>query len=216
MQNVTNTINRSMLSTRHNSNFDDNDEVNFNNITNEINASEIIEWKKDIETSLEKISERVALNDCSAYLNLIEKKVNEIEEDLYDIKKLTKEFPDINDTIKKNSEKCDKCEILCDEFINQISDLKSTNLNWQTQYNQINSDLTDKIFSHEFYIDQLQKFEKNITKKFEGLNSEIKKKENNDSEINEKSFVQKFSKIEEVKTIFNIFNLKKIIFQIIV
>jgi len=172
---------------------------------NEVSAQEILEWKTDIESSLEKISERVASNDCSAYLNLIEKKVNDLEEEFDEMKKLTRDFSEIQESIGKNSEKCDKCEILVDEFIIQMNDIKNNNLNWQTEYAKQNSDLTDKILSHDFYIDQLQKFEKSITKKHENLSSEMKKKEqNNISELIDKNFIAKVAKIDDVLIEFSI------------
>lgn len=204
MQNVTNSINRSMISTSPNTNnFDDQDENGFfgsnQSKSQEINAQEILEWKTDIETSLEKISERVALNDCTNYLNFIEKKVNELESELEEMKKLTRDFAQIQDSMRKNTEKSDKCEIIVDEFIIQLSELKNSNIAWQTEYAKQNSDLTDKIMSHEFYIDQLQKFEKSITKKHESLNNEFKKREqNNPADLIDKSMLAKISKIDDV------------------
>jgi hypothetical protein len=205
MQNVTNTINRSRRSTSPNThNFDDQDENNFFSNSNqtknsEINAQEILEWKTDIETSLEKISERVALNDCTNYLNFIEKKVNDLESEFEEMKKLTRGFSEIQDSVRKNSEKCDKCEILVDEFIIQLCELKNCNIAWQTEYAKQNSDLTDKIMSHEFYIDQLQKFEKSISKKHESLNNEFKKKEqNHPTDLIDKNMIAKISKIDDV------------------
>ncbi len=150
--------------------------------------------------SLEKISERVALNDCSSYLNLIEKKVNELEDGFDEMKKLTRFFCNIQDSISKYSEKCDKCEILVDEFIIQMNEIKSNNINWQSEYAKQNSNLTDKILSHEFYIDQLQKFEKSITKKYEFLINDIKKKDsNNQGDSLDKNIILKLTKIDEVK-----------------
>jgi len=206
MQNVTNAINRSMMSTSPNTNnffFEDQEENVFFNTNQskpaEINAQEILEWKTDIEASLEKISERVALNDCTNYLNFIEKKVNELETEFEEMKKLTRDFSEIQDSIRKNTEKCDKCEIFVDEFIIQLSELKKSNIAWQIEYAKQNSDLTDKIMSHEFYIDQLQKFEKSITKKHESLINEFKKKEqNNHADIIDKNIIAKIAKIDDV------------------
>lgn len=115
------------------------------------------------------------------------------------MKKLTRDFSEIQDSIRKNSEKCDKCEILVDEFIIQLSELKNCNIAWQSEYAKQNSDLTDKIMSHEFYIDQLQKFEKSITKKYESVSNEIKKKEqNNPQDLFDKSMIAKIAKIDDV------------------
>ena len=192
-----------MSTSPNTNNFEDPDENGFFNSNQsknaEINSQEILEWKTDIETSLEKISERVAINDCTNYLNFIEKKVNELETEFDEMKKLTRDFSEIQDSIRRNTEKCDKCEILVDEFIIQLSELKNSNIAWQREYAKQNSDLTDKIMSHEFYIDQLQKFEKSITKKYESMNIEFKKKEqNNPADLFDKNMLVKISKIDDV------------------
>lgn len=163
---------------------------------NNLNSTEIIEWKNDIEFSLEKISERVVNLDFSAYLNLMETKLNDLEEEFDGIKKKAKEVIDLVEIVNKNEDKCQKSEILCDEMVNQINEFKSDSIKWQRDMTKSNSELTDKVMSHEFYIDQLQKFEKSITKKYDILTSDLKKIENNSKEEN--GINNRISKVEEV------------------
>jgi hypothetical protein len=162
----------------------------------EFNMAEIQEWKNDIEFSLEKISERVVNLDFSNYLNLIETKINDLEEEFDLIKKKAKEVNDLTDTVNKNNDKCEKSEILCDEMINQINEFKLDNIKWQKDMTKSNTELTDKILSHEFYIDQLQKFEKSISKKLEIFTNDLKRIENNFKEDN--VFIERLIKVEEV------------------
>ena len=155
-----------------------------------------MEWRHDIETSLEKISERVVNLDFSAYLHLMESKLNDLEEDFSEIRKKAKEVKELDDLVGKISEKSEKCEIICDEMVNQISEFKSDGIKWQKDMTKSNSELTDKIMSHEFYIDQLQKFEKSITKKFDIFCGDLRKMEVFQKEEN---FVkEKIGRIEEV------------------
>ena len=158
------------------------------------------EWKNDIEFSLEKISERVVSLDFSAYLNLLEQKLNELDEEFNEIQKKAKEINDLNEIVNKNNDICEKSEILCDEMINQINEFKSDSIKWQQEMTKSNSEVTDKVMSHEFYIDQLQKFEKSITKKYDILTSDLKKIEINSKEDN--VINDKLIKVDEVFFIF--------------
>ena len=126
----------------------------------------------------------------------MESKLNELEEEFDEIKKKAKEVVDLEETVNKNNDKCEKSEILCDEMINQINEFKSDSIKWQKEMTKSNSELTDKVMSHEFYIDQLQKFEKSITKKYDILTSDLKKIENNSKEDN--AVNNRILKVEEV------------------
>ena len=169
--------------------------TNHNSIP-EFNMAEIQEWKNDIEFSLEKISERVVNLDFSNYLNLIETKLNDIDEEFDLIKKKAKEVNDLTETVNTNNDRCEKSEILCDEMINQINEFKFDSIKWQKDMTKSNTELTDKVISHEFYIDQLQKFEKSITKKLDILINDLKKNENNSKEDN--VITERLIKLEEV------------------
>lgn len=198
IQNDTNQI-RNTISSQEEKGKIYNSQLNNNTMNSsmpELNSQEILEWKNDIEFSLEKISERVVNLDFSAYLNLMETKVNDLEEEFDEIKKKAKEVVDLAESVNKNNDKCQKSEILCDEMINQINEFKTDSIKWQRDMTKSNSELTDKVMSHEFYIDQLQKFEKSITKKYDIIFSDLKKIESNAKEENTVS--HRFMKIEDV------------------
>ena len=82
-------------------------------------------------------------------------------------------------------------------MINQINEFKSDSTKWQKDLTKSNSELTDKVMSHEFYIDQLQKFEKSITKKYDMLSNDLMKKDYNSKEDN--ALISRVLKMEEVK-----------------
>lgn len=184
--------------TRYNTITEDQDDGYFNPSINKIDF-DLIEWKKDVELSLEKIMERVSMGDNSEYLNLLEKKINEFDDELDNVKNLPDKIGEILADIKNNNNKTDRCDILLENVVGQFSELKNINFNYQAECSKNFNELSDKIVSHESSFDQLYKFEKNFTKKFELLNLEIKKKENSFFETAEKNFTNKLLKFEEVK-----------------
>lgn len=197
--------------TMYNTITEDQDDGSFNPSINRIDF-DLIEWKKDIELSLEKIMERVSMGDCSEYLNLLEKKINEFDDELDNIKNLPDKIEEILADIKNNNNKTDRCDILLENVIGQFSEIKNINFNYQAECSKNFNELSDKIVSHEASFDQFYKFEKNFTKKFDLLNLEIKKKENSFIEIAEKNFMNKFLKFEEVKFLKKFFLFIKFLF----
>jgi hypothetical protein len=198
------------ISTLNNTLYDE-DESGFKNISefkiNEIH-SDLNEWKKDIEKSIEKISEKVASYNSNVLINILERRINDMNNDISKIKKIVEENLDNSTILKKNYDKFDKSERLVNDLSSQIASIKNSNLQYQSEMLKNFNDVKEKILSHEVICEQFDKFERNTNKKIEILNYEYNKinnslKEKDEDKIN---IFEKISDIEE-KTISDIIKL---------
>jgi hypothetical protein len=140
---------------------------------------EIFEWRKDIELSIEKISEKVAYSNSNVLVNLIEKRVDDMQQEFGKLKKETEEKLDQANLLKKSFDKYEKSEKIINELINQISNVKTSNIKWQSDFLKNMNDFNEKFMNAEIQIDQLDKQDKVIHKKMDALQIDLKRKETN-------------------------------------
>lgn len=160
---------------------------------------EINEWKKDIELSIEKISEKVAFNNSNVSVNMVEKKMIDLFSEFGKFKKEIEENLDQAQILNKNFEKYEKSEKLINELISQISNVKTSNIKWQSDFLKNMNDFNEKFMNTEIQIDQLDKQDKVIHKKLDSMNIDLKRKETNILESFESSNQIFEEKLEEVK-----------------
>lgn len=133
------------------------------------------EWKKDVEISIEQISEKVAQTNT----NNIEKKINEVIRDFLKFKTETEEnFEQLN-SLNKNLEKFEKSEKLINELLGQISNVKTSNIKWQSDFMKNMNEYDEKLMNTEILIDQLDKQDKILHKKLDSMQIDLKRKESN-------------------------------------
>jgi hypothetical protein len=178
-----------------------------NNNLNEILSGEFNEWKKDIEKSLEKISERVALNSSTVLINLLEKRVNDMNSDLNKVKKTNEESLEKLNQIVTSSEKLEKMEKLIKDL---VATMKTNKINTEKIQGEIYKTLNEfggrisEIENHSF--SELEKF---LTEKLNKIEVDSKtkiveiKKENftlNESinKILKSNVDEKIIKLEEI------------------
>ncbi len=159
---------------------------------------EINEWRKDIELSIEKISEKVAFNNTNVIVNSIEKRMNDIINEFVKFKKEIEENLDQAQILNKNFEKYEKSEKLINELISQISNVKTSNIKWQSDFLKNMNDFNEKFMNAEIQIDQLDKQDKIIHKKLDSMNIDLKRKETNILESFESNNQIYDKKLEEV------------------
>lgn len=140
---------------------------------NEMIFLEFNEWKKDIEKSIEKISERVANNNTGVLTTLLEKRVNDVTSEMSKLKKTFEDNYDNTSIIRKNLEKFDKTEKLITELLSQITNMKTSNTKYQVDFLKNLNEFDDKLSSQDVLLDRYEKFEKNANKKIDNLNTEI-------------------------------------------
>lgn len=138
------------------------------------NNVDFTEWKRDIEKSIEKISERVAGSNSNVLVSLLEKRVNDMNNELAKLKKNFDENVDSTNIIKKNVEKFDRTEKLIGELLTQISTMKSNATKWNSDFLKSLNDFDAKIASQENIIEQFEKFEKITNKRIDQINNEYK------------------------------------------
>ncbi len=135
--------------------------------------NDILEWKKDIEKSLETVSDKVASNTTYLLIEL-EKSITECN---CDHLKLKKNFEDNLDNIliyKKNLEKIDKTEKLITNILQGMSDMKNSNVKWQADFLKNLNDFNEKMIVQESTLEELENFENNVNKKFNIISSDLK------------------------------------------
>ncbi len=186
--------------------------ANFNNTTRYSNAEssaskenyfvkekeEIMEWKKDIELSIEKISEKVAFNNSNVLVNLLEKRVDDIQQEFGKLRREIEENLDQANLLRKNFEKYEKSEKIINELITQISSVKTSNIKWQSDFLKNMNEYSEKLMGVEIQIDQLDKQDKVIHKKMDAMQIDLKRKETNIMENFESSnqmFENKFAEV---------------------
>jgi hypothetical protein len=101
--------------------------------------------------------------------------------------------------VKKNSEKFEKNEKIVQEVLTQVSAIKNTNMQYQTDFMKILNEINEKIISQELMLEQLEVFEVNANKCFENLNFEFNKMNNSLKLLNEKknNFNDRLNNIED-------------------
>lgn len=166
------------------------------------------EWKKDVEISLEKISDKIASNNSSGNSNF-DKKLNEFIRDFSKFKTETEENIDQVNNMNKNFEKYEKSEKLINELLSQISNLKTSNIKWQSDFLKNMNEYNEKLMNTEILMDQLDKQDKIIHKKLDSMHIDLKRKESNLLENMEVSNGELNLKLSEVINFFYILVLEK-------
>lgn len=190
---------------------------NFNNTTRYSNAEssaskenyfikekeEIMEWKKDIELSIEKISEKVAfLNNTNILACELEKRFDDFQKDFIKLTKEIEENLDQAKFLKKSFEKYEKSEKLINELITQISNVKTSNIKWQSDFLKNMNEINEKFMNFEIQLDQLDKQDKVIHKKWDAIQIDLKRKEINITESFDNTNRIFEDRLGEVRTLF--------------
>lgn len=136
-----------------------------------LNSNEFIDWKRDIEKSLETVSDKVASNTTYLLIEL-EKSLTDINNEHNKLKKNFEDF--VDNSSKKNSEKIEKTEKLITNIVQGMTEMKNSNVKWQADFLKNLNDFNEKMIVQESTLEELENFEKNVNKKFEFFNSEIK------------------------------------------
>jgi len=153
---------------------------------------------------LEKISDKIAANsNNNNYTANIEKKINEVIRDFLKFKTETEENIDQVNNMNKNFEKYEKSEKLINELLSQISNVKTSNIKWQSDFLKNMNDYDEKLMNSEILIDQLDKQDKIIHKKMDSMQVDLKRKETN---ILENFEVENNLFKEKLQEVFNFFN----------
>lgn len=140
---------------------------------NELN--EFNDWKKDIEKSIEKISERVASNNSNVLVNLLEKRINDINSEANKLRKSFEDTVDNTSIIKKNIDKFERSERLISQLLNQISEMKNTSLKWQSDFLKNINDVNEKVSQQQILIEQFENYENIISKKVDQVSTSMNK-----------------------------------------
>ncbi len=137
-----------------------------------------MEWKKDIEKSIETISEKVAANSSSVLVNLLEKRVNDMNNEFSKLKRSFEDTVENTSVIRRNIDKFDKTEKLISGLLGQMSEMRNSNIKWQADFLKNLNDFNEKIMLQESTLEDFEKFEKNVRKRIDNFNSEIKAVQN--------------------------------------
>ena len=137
------------------------------------------DWKKDIENSIEKLSERITKEKNEKLINNLEKKLDEQNFDILNMKNIFVNLENKNENFEKKFDKFSNLQKLISELINQINNMKNHNNSWQANFLKNMNDFNEKIMNQEILLDQLDKFEKLTNKKIEIICHELKKIPNN-------------------------------------
>jgi hypothetical protein len=81
--------------------------------------------------------------------------------------------------MNKNFEKYEKSEKLINELLSQISNVKTSNIKWQSDFLKNMNSYDEKLMNNEILIDQLDKQDKIIHKKLDSMHIDLKRKETN-------------------------------------
>jgi hypothetical protein len=133
------------------------------------------EWRKEIEKSIERISEKVASNNSNILVSVLEKRVNEINNDNAKLKKSFAEYLENSNLSKKNFEKFEKSEKVLQELILQVSAVKNSNYQYQTDILKNINEVNEKLISQQLMWEQFENFETKTNNFIEIFNSEVNK-----------------------------------------
>lgn len=142
---------------------------------NSQNSFELEDWKKDIEKNIEKINEKIKLENNENIITSIDSKLDRNNLELENIKSFIDEFQKKCIDLDRKFEKFTKFEKLISELINQINNLRKNNTSWQADFLKNMNEFNQKIMNQEILLDQLDIFEKNTNKKIDTICSELKK-----------------------------------------
>jgi hypothetical protein len=146
--------------------------LNINDISGFLSSE--MEWKKDIEKSLETLSEKVALNNSSILVELLEKRVNDMNSEFSKLKRNFEDSVDNTNVIKRSMEKFEKTEKLISSLLAQMTEMRNNNIKWQADFLKNLNDFNEKILIQESSLEDLENFEKSVRKKIENFNNEFK------------------------------------------
>jgi chromosome segregation ATPase len=149
--------------------------MNIKNVAEFKLHDEHIDWRREIEKSIERVSEKVASNNSNVLVAVLEKRVNDIYTDNAKLKKAFEDYLENSTVVKKNSEKFDKSEKVIQELISQVSTMKNSNLGYQTDLLKNLNELNEKVISQELMFEELECSELQTNKSLEMLSSEIRK-----------------------------------------
>jgi hypothetical protein len=133
-----------------------------------------MEWKKDIEKSIETLSEKVAANNSTVLVDLLEKRVNDMNSEFSKLKRTFEDSVDNASVIKRSIEKFDKTEKLITSLLSQMTEMRNNNIKWQADFLKNLNDFNEKILIQESTLEDLENFEKSVRKKIDSFNNEFK------------------------------------------
>jgi hypothetical protein len=133
-----------------------------------------MEWKKDIEKSIETLSEKVAANNSTVLVDLLEKRVNDMNSEFSKLKRSFEDSVDNASVIKRSIEKFDKTEKLITSLLSQMTEMRNNNIKWQADFLKNLNDFNEKILIQESTLEDLENFEKSVRKKIDSFNNEFK------------------------------------------
>jgi predicted nucleotide-binding protein (sugar kinase/HSP70/actin superfamily) len=81
--------------------------------------------------------------------------------------------------MNKNFEKYEKSEKLINEMLSQISNVKTSNIKYQSDFHKNMNEFDEKLMNIEILIDQQDKQDKILQKKLDSMQMDIKRKETN-------------------------------------
>jgi exonuclease VII small subunit len=136
------------------------------------------DWRKEIEKSIERISEKVASNNSNVLVAVLEKRVNEINSENAKLKKAFEDYVENSNLIRKSHEKFEKSEKLLQELITQVSSMKNSNLQYQTDFLKNLNEFNEKILNQELMWEQFETFETKTNKNIENLINEANRMAN--------------------------------------
>lgn len=119
------------------------------------------------------------MNNPVAFITTIEKKISDLGIEINRIRTDMEENYDQASILNKNFEKHEKSEKLINELITQISNVKTSNIKWQSEFLKTMNDFNEKFMNTEIQIDQLDKQDKVIHKKLDAYSIDLKRKETN-------------------------------------
>jgi hypothetical protein len=171
---------------------------------------ELSDWKKDMEKSLETILEKVSTrNSSNVLVELLEKRINDINGEFSKLKKSFEENVDNSNIIKRNIDKFDRSEKLITGLLTQIAEMKNNNIKWQSDFLRNLNDFNEKLLIQETAIEQYENLESIINKKIENESKASSlKREEYENKINDKiKFMEQNyeSVVEECSKIHNKF-----------
>jgi hypothetical protein len=179
---------------------DEIDDINIKNVSEfKVNEQTEIDWKREIERSIERISEKIASNNSNVLVAVLEKRLNEMYNDNAKLKKAFENFLENSSVVKKNSDKYDKSEKVVQELISQISAMKNSNLQYQTDFLKNLNEINEKLISQELMWEQLETFEIQTNRSLELVNNDFAKINNSLKFLTEKNFnlCDRISTVEE-------------------
>lgn len=159
--------------------------------TRDLNSSsynEMSEWKKNIEKTIEKISEKIFSRNSNVFTSLLEKKIEEVCSEFNIIKNQIELIVENGNIVKKNMENFEKTEKIISTLFNQITDMKCNNIKWQKEILSSISEFNEKFSNQENSIENYEMFEKSVNCKIDLIEKQIKRISNKDDKRDEKKF----------------------------